>query len=174
MQYVEVAGRAVLVIVFALALAGKVSSRSAWAAFVASLRRMDVVGEAWMRAAAVATVVAEAAIVVLALVPVRPAGTAAFVLAAGLLGALTVAVARVVRRGAAVACRCFGVSDTPLSMQHVVRNLTLVVVAVLGLAGSLAGGAFQAPMVAVIALAGAVAGLLVTRWDDLAALMRTP
>ncbi|MEV8510871.1 hypothetical protein [Dactylosporangium sp. NPDC051484] len=60
MQYVEVAGRAVLVVVFASALAGKVSGRSAWLAFVASVRRMNVVGEAWTRAAAVATVGAEA------------------------------------------------------------------------------------------------------------------
>lgn len=172
MQYIEVAVRAVLVVVFALALAGKVSSRSAFAAFVASLRRMNLVGEAWLRTAAVATVVAESAIVVLALVPVRLAATAASVLAAGLLGALTVAVAQVVRRGAAVPCRCFGASDTPLSMQHIARNLTLVVVAGLGVAGSLAGGSFQAPLVAVIALAGVVMGLLVTRWDDLVALMR--
>lgn len=161
-------------VVFALALISKVSSRSAWAAFVVSLQRMDVVASAWTRAAAVATVVAEAAIVMLALVPVRQAGTVAFVLAAGLLGALTAAIARVIRRRTAVPCRCFGASDTPLSMQHVARNLTLAVIAVLGLAGSLAGGGFQAPMVAVIALAGVLIGLLVTRWDDLAALMRVP
>lgn len=173
-QYVEVAGRAVVAVVFALALAGKVSSRSAWVEFLESLRRMDVIGTAWIRAGAVATVGAEAGIVVLALVPVRAAGTVAFTLAIGLLGALTAAVVRVVRRGAGVACRCFGASDTPLGRQHIARNLTLVVVAVLGLAGSLAGGTFQAPMVAIIALAGVVVGLLVTRWDDLAALVRVP
>jgi len=171
MRYVDVAARAVLVVVFALALGGKVSSGAAWQSFADSLRQMNILKPSLVRPSARATAVAEAAIVVLALVPLRAAGTAAFVLASGLLAVLTYAVARVVRRGAAVPCRCFGASDAPLSARHVVRNTTLLTVALLGLAGSLAAGALAAPMVAIVVASGLVAGLLLARWDDLAALV---
>ena len=171
MQYVDVAVRTLLAVMLAVAVTGKVSSRSNWAAFVASLRDMKIIGESWTRAAAIATVFTETAITVLALVPVRAAGTAAFVVATGLLGALTIAVAVVVRGGTAVTCRCMGASDTPLGMHHVVRNTALVAISLLGLAGSLAPGGFQAPMVAIAAMAGLFVGLLITRWDDLATLV---
>jgi len=173
MQYVEIAARALFAVVFAVAVASKVSSRSNWVDFVASLRTMRVIRRSWTREAAIATVLAETAIIVLALVPVRAAGTSAFVVAAGLLGVLTLAVAVVVRRGTTVTCRCMGASDTPLGMHHVARNSALIAAALLGLAGSLAPGGFQAPMVAAAAFAGLFLGLLVTRWDDLATLVRS-
>ncbi|MBL7260293.1 MauE/DoxX family redox-associated membrane protein [Paractinoplanes lichenicola] len=174
MQYVEIAARALLAVVFAVAVAGKVSSRSNWVDFVASLHTMKIIRRSWIREAAVATVLAETAIVVLALVPVRAAGTSAFVVAAGLLAVLTLAVTVVVRRGTTVTCRCLGASDTPLGLRHVARNSALVAVALLGLVGSLTPGGFQAPMVAAAASAGLFLGLLVTRWDDLATLVRSP
>jgi Methylamine utilisation protein MauE len=173
MQYAEIAARALFAVVFTVAVAGKVSSRSNWTDYVASLRTMRVVRGSWTREAAIATVLAETAITVLALVPVRAAGTSAFVLAAGLLGVLTVAVAVVVRRGTTVRCRCLGASGTPLGMHHVARNAALVAAALLGLAGSLSTGGFQAPMVAAAAFAGLFIGLLATRWDDLATLVRS-
>ncbi|SEG95342.1 hypothetical protein SAMN05444920_10943 [Nonomuraea solani] len=170
MQYVDVAGRALLITVFALALVSKVSSRAAWSAFVRSTRSMRVVGDGLAPAAAVATAAAEAGVIVLAAVPVRWAGSAAFVLATGLLGCLTVAVVLVVRRGAQVPCRCFGATETPMGTPHVVRNLLLVATALLGLAGSLVGGSFDPALTVVIALFGAVLGLLMARWDDLVSL----
>ncbi|CAG6392501.1 hypothetical protein NMG29_13930 [Streptomyces cocklensis] len=172
MQYVDVAGRLLLITVFALALAGKVSSRDAWQEFVQSVRSMAVIDRGKAPAAAVATAAAEAAVVVLAVIPLRLAGTAAFLLAAGLLGCLTVAVAKVVRRGAAVPCRCFGASQTPLGVAHVVRNLILVATALLGLAGSLAHGHLDVAFCAVVAVFGAGLGLLMARWDDLVSLLR--
>ncbi len=167
------ASRLLLLTVFALALAGKISGRKAWGAFVQSIHAMSVVAPSRAAAAAVATAVAEASIVVLAAVPVRWAGTAAFALAAGLLACLTLAVVRVIRRGAAVPCRCFGPSETPLGAQHVTRNLVLIAVALAGLAASFAGGPLDPPLAAVVAVFGAALGLLMSRWDDLVSLLRT-
>ncbi|WP_157546376.1 MauE/DoxX family redox-associated membrane protein [Hamadaea tsunoensis] len=171
MQYVDVAARLILVTVFALAFASKVAGRAAWAAFVKSLRDMAVVPERLVPAAAVAAAAAEAAVVLVALVPVRVAGTVAFVLAAGLMAALTLAVTAVVRRGAAVACRCFGATTAPLGTAHIVRNALLLGVSLLGLAGSFVDGSVQWGLAAIVGLFGLVIGFVVTRWDDLAALV---
>ncbi|MEV1171780.1 MauE/DoxX family redox-associated membrane protein [Nonomuraea sp. NPDC049784] len=173
MQYVDVASRLLLLTVFALALGSKISSRGAWSEFVASTRAMAVVDDAKVPVAAAATAVAEAGVIALAVLPFRWAGSAAFVLAAGLLGCLTVAVTMVVRRGAAVPCRCFGASKTPLGVEHVVRNLILVVVALLGLAGSLVSGSYDPGFSVVAGVFGAALGLLMARWDDLVSLLRT-
>jgi hypothetical protein len=172
MQYVDVASRLLLLTVFAFALAGKVSSRRAWSEFVESIRAMAVLDAPKVPPAAAATAVAEAGVIVLAVIPLRWAGSAAFILAAGLLGCLTVAVAIVVRRGAAVPCRCFGASETPLGVPHVVRNLVLVATALLGLAASLVNGSFDVGLCVVVAVFGAALGLLMARWDDLVSLLR--
>jgi hypothetical protein len=174
MQYVDVASRLLLLTMFTLALASKISSRGAWGEFVESTRAMAVVGEARVQAAAVVTAIAEGAVIVLAALPLRWAGSAAFVIAAGLLGCLAIAVAMVVRRGKSVTCRCFGASQTPLGVSHVVRNVLLVVIALLGLAGSLVSGSFDPFLTAVVGVFGAVLGLLVARWDDLVSLLVTP
>jgi hypothetical protein len=171
-QYVDVASRLLLLTVFVLALAGKVSGRGAWDEFVASIGKMAVIDTSKAPMAAVATTVAEAGVVVLAVVPLRWAGSASFVLAAGLLGCLTLAVLRTVRRGTAVPCRCFGASDTPLGMPHVVRNALLVVVALAGLAASFVSGPFDVGLAVVVAVFGAALGLLMARWDDLVSLLR--
>ncbi|MEV0385475.1 MauE/DoxX family redox-associated membrane protein [Nonomuraea sp. NPDC050643] len=172
MQYVDVAGRALLITVFVLALVSKVSSRGAWSAFVRSTRAMAVIPDKLAPPAAAATAAAEAGVIVLAAVPVRWTGSAAFVLATGLLGCLTVAVVLVVGRGAAVPCRCFGATETPMGAPHVIRNLILLATALLGLAGSLVSGSFDPAFTVVVGLFGAVLGLLMARWDDLASLLR--
>ncbi|GAA3246412.1 MauE/DoxX family redox-associated membrane protein [Nonomuraea helvata] len=173
MQYVDVASRLLLLTVFALALGSKVSSRSAWNEFVRSIRTMAVIDNAKAPAAAVATAVAEAGVIVLAVIPLRWAGSLSFVLAAGLLGCLTVAVIMVVRRGAAVPCRCFGASTTPLGVEHVVRNGILIAIALLGLGASLVNGSFEPGFGIVAGVFGAVLGVLMSRWDDLVSLLRT-
>ncbi|MFI7464923.1 MauE/DoxX family redox-associated membrane protein [Nonomuraea sp. NPDC049646] len=172
MQYVDVACRLLLLTVFALALASKVTSRTAWREFVESVRAMRVARGEAARPVAVAAAVAEALVVVLAAIPLSWAGTAAFVLAAGLLACLTVAIVLVVRRGAAVTCRCFGASTTPMGVPHVVRNLVLLAVALLGLAGAAAAQPADLALAAIVGVFGAVAGLLMSRWDDLTALLR--
>ncbi|TDD11934.1 methylamine utilization protein MauE [Nonomuraea deserti] len=172
MQYVEVASRLLLVTVFAFALAGKVRGRRAWAGFVESLSEMAVIGRAVVPAAAVAVIAAEAAVIVLVLLPPGGAATAGFALAAVLLSCFTLAVGAVARRAAPVPCRCFGASETPVGVPHVVRNLILVTASLLGLVGSLTNGSVDPVLGSVAGILGAVLGLLMARWDDLAALLR--
>jgi methylamine utilization protein MauE len=176
MRYVEVATRALLAVVFVTALAGKVSGRASYRAFLRSLRQMDVVPAAALRPAAATTVVAEAAAVVLLLVPAGWSGAAGLALAGTLLATFTVVVARTVGRGRRAPCRCFGASDTPLGRQHVVRNVALTAVAAVGLAAAASAGEPQpvAAGVGVAGCAGLLIGVLVAALDDLTALYRSP
>lgn len=172
MPYVEVASRLLLATVFAIALAGKVSSRAAWTAFEESLRAMAVVPAPRVALAAKGSVATETAIVVLLLVPARAAGMAGFVLAAGLLAVFTYAITTVVRRKQAISCRCFGASTTPLSVRHIVRNSALIAVALLGAVATAGTTAAQLPAAVLAGVVGAVIGMLVAVLDDLVALLR--
>ncbi|MEU0572530.1 MauE/DoxX family redox-associated membrane protein [Nonomuraea sp. NPDC005983] len=169
MSYVEVGCRVLLVTVFALALWSKVSGREPWARFVRSVRDMTP----WRsNAVPVAVAAGEAAVIVLAATPLRWAGALGFALAAVLLGCFAVATALVVRRGAAVPCRCFGASETPMGWAHVIRDLVLIALAALGLAASTAFGLADMGMAVISGVSGAALGLLITRTDDLASLLR--
>ncbi|MFJ6195515.1 MauE/DoxX family redox-associated membrane protein [Micromonospora sp. NPDC092111] len=174
MRYLEVGTRALLAVVFVAALVGKVSGRASYAAFVRSLRQMDVVPVRVVRPAAAATVVAEAMVVLLLLVPARWGGIAGSVLAGVLLAAFTAAVLATVRRGRRAPCRCFGASDTPLGWRHVVRNLGLTAAAALGLAASVSSGELQLAAASLAVFAGLLAGALVAALDELVALFRSP
>jgi methylamine utilization protein MauE len=170
--YVEVACRLLLATVFGIALAGKVSSRAAWVAFEDSLREMNVVPDGRVAVAARGSAAAESAIVIGLLIPFTPVGVAAFVLAAGLLAVFTYAVATVVRRKQAIPCRCFGTSSTPLSGHHVVRNIALIAVALLGAVATTETNPAQLPAAVLAGVIGAVIGMLVAALDDLVALLR--
>ncbi|MEU5866925.1 MULTISPECIES: MauE/DoxX family redox-associated membrane protein [unclassified Nonomuraea] len=168
MLYVAVGCRVLLVIVFAVALASKVSGREAWRRFATSVTDMTT----WRSPAVPFAVAAgEAAVIVLTAVPLGWAGAAGFTLAAVLLGGFTVATLLVMRRGAAVPCRCFGASETPLGVPHVVRNLVLVSLAVLGLVATAGSGAADVGIAVLAGLLGAALGVLFTRWDDLVSLV---
>jgi hypothetical protein len=52
--------------------------------------------------------------------------------------------------------------------------VVLLVVALLGLAASLVDGSFDPALGAIAGVFGAVLGLLITRWDDLASLLVSP
>lgn len=172
MPYVEVACRLLIATVFAIALVGKVSSAAAWKAFEDSLREMDVVPAGRVAVAARGSVATEFAIVACLLIPATAAGIAGFVLAAGLLAVFTWAITTVVRRKQAVACRCFGVSPTPLSGRHIVRNVSLIAAALLGAVATTETAAAQLPAAILAGVTGAVIGMLVAALDDLAALLR--
>jgi hypothetical protein len=169
-RYLEVVCRALLASVFVVAVVNKVASRAAWLDFVRSLRELRQLPEAVVRPAAVATVTVEALVAVLLLVPVRTAGILGFALAAGLLGAFTVVIGRALARGNRAPCRCFGASSTPLGRPHVVRNLTLICVALLGLAGLSAGAAIDPGYAVLAGITGLVLGILTTAAEDIVAL----
>jgi hypothetical protein len=147
MGYVEVAARLLVATVFAVALAGKVGSGRAYRAFVDSLLQMRVVPVRAARPAAAASVAAEVAV-------------------------FAVAIAISLRGGNRAPCRCFGASATPLGRRHIVRNTVLVVIALAGLASAAGGSAVAVPGAVVAGGAGLVSGILVTAYDDIAALFQ--
>jgi hypothetical protein len=169
--YVELACRALLVGVFAVSLAGKLRGGGAYADFRRSVVQWRVLSRGWSTAAAAGAAVGEAG-VVLFLAPPWP-GWLGFALAGALLTAFTAGISLALRRGRAAVCRCFGVSAAPLSAAHVVRNLLLLGVCVIGTVGA-SGSTGAAPTVpgsAMALLVAAVGVLFVVRFDDVVALM---
>jgi hypothetical protein len=165
-HYLDLACRALLTTVFVVAVAGKIRP-AAFAAFVGSLRPIRWIPQHARRPVAVATVLAEATSVALLWIP--PAVPAGYLLGALTLVAFTATLAVNLRQGATLRCRCFGYDAGPVRGSHIARNLVLMAVAALGLAAAVtAGPAATAAAVAIALAAGALAGLLVTRWDDLA------
>ncbi|NEA35962.1 hypothetical protein G3I17_30575 [Streptomyces sp. SID13031] len=134
------------------------------------------------RPAARAVVVSELALTVLLLISAAAVVNAALVPvaviahagAAAVLLAFTVAIVLTLRRGGRQPCRCFGAKATPLGPAHIVRNVLLLVVAFGGLATLSGSHSIEPAGAALAGVAGLVAGLLVTRFDDLTDLFRTP
>jgi hypothetical protein len=164
--YAEIAVRAVLVIVFAVAVVGKVRQPRE---FVASLRGFGVLPSSAVRPVAAVVAVLEVATVVLLLVPA--ALVAGYALAAGLLAGFAGAMAVSLRRGARPVCRCFGGRGAAVGPVHVGRNAGLVAAAVAGAVMSMVDGAALEPGPVVLAAAtGVVVAAIVVRLDDLVAL----
>ncbi|MEV6522568.1 MauE/DoxX family redox-associated membrane protein [Longispora sp. NPDC051575] len=172
MQYLALAARCLLGLVFLASVSTKVTGPAAYGAFVRSVRRMRLFPPALVAPVAAVVVVAEAAIVVLVAVPTVATALAGFAVAAGLLLAFAGGIALTVRRGTSTTCRCFGASTVPLGPAHVVRNLLLVAVAVVGGAAVLSGGSLRLGESLVAAVAGLVVGGLVTVMDDIRGLFR--
>ena len=132
---------------------------------------MRVVPARRVRVVAVAVAGAEAVVPVLLAVPAT--AVAGFGLAVLLLGAFTLAVGVVLRRGTAASCPCFGASAAPFGARHLVRNGALLAAGVLG-AVTVGEGSGQAGGVLLAVLTGAVLASLVARLDDLVALFVLP
>jgi hypothetical protein len=99
------------------------------AAFRDSLEPFGVAPER-RRAVAAGVIASEVLVVPLVLAP--PSAIAGFALGGVLLAVFAVAIARVVRAGLAVRCRCFGAEGAVLRVAHVWRNAALAGVAALG------------------------------------------
>ncbi|WP_413098690.1 MauE/DoxX family redox-associated membrane protein [Streptomyces sp. Inha503] len=171
MQYLVIAVRAMIGVVFLIAFLSKSAGRGRFTAFVESLPAMGVVPPRLVGPAAGAVVAAEGAVCALLIVEYDGVTVAGLALAAGLLSVFAAAIARTIRRGTGAACRCFGASAAPLGRRHLLRNVVLTAVAA---AAGLMTLADPAPATAtgalVAAVAGLVAGVLVTVLDDLAEL----
>jgi hypothetical protein len=89
--------------------------------------------------------------------------------AALLTSVLAAGIVAVIRRGTRARCACFGAaSGRALGMPHLARNIGLLVLLAVGLAGDQATHGRPTPAtIAAAAVAGVVMGLLVTHFDDL-------
>lgn len=158
MEFLSATCRAVLVVVFAAAVYGKARDLPG---FARSLVDSRLVGSRWRTWAAAGILTAEAATVLLLLLP----GRYGFAAASAVSAVLTAGVAVTVARGVKAPCLCFGASAEPLGPVHLARNAFLTCAGVLGLAAadSVAPAAW---------LTGAVVAVLLIRLDDLRSVFR--
>jgi len=172
LEHLDISLRCLIGVVFLAACIGKVGSRASWREFVASVAAMRVVPARLVPAAAYAVGLAEAAVVVLLLLP--PTGRLGHLLAVLLLVAFSGGIAVTLRRRTRVACRCFGAAGAPLGRRHLLRNGLLITAALVGVAVGGAGGGVAPAGVAVAGVAGVVLGLLFVRFDDIVELFVAP
>lgn len=164
--------RLLLAVVFVLAAASKARGRKSLAEFIQTLERFGF-PRSWAGVPlAVSVLLAEALAALLLLAAPRVGYALALVLFTG----FTAGIALALRRGEAVACRCFGASETPLGAAHLVRNGLLIAVTLSGAVSHWLGPGVPPPlgMSVIVGFVGALAGLFVTRWDDLVFLFQGP
>ncbi|MEW2357725.1 MauE/DoxX family redox-associated membrane protein [Spirillospora sp. NPDC029432] len=166
MDYLVLACRALIGLVLLFAAVSKLPG-AGFGPFTGTLRRAPLTAR-FARPLAAAVVGAEALIPVLLAVPATvPFGFAA---AAVLLSGFAVFVATA---PAGSSCRCFGRSDTPVGLRHLVRNAGLAAVAAAGAASGATGTGHPAGAAVALA-AGAAAALLVVHSDEIIGLFAGP
>jgi hypothetical protein len=172
-EYLSLALRVGLALIFLAALAGKLSGRQAVAAFGRMLSDLGV-PPGLLGPVGVALVAAEVSVVALA--PWGTTGLVGSLVAVVLLAALTGGVAAAVRRGSTASCRCFGSRGQRLGSIHVIRNATLTAMAaVAAMATTLADGRTLHPAGAGLSVAAAALGaLVIVYWEDLAVVVLGP
>jgi len=170
MGQVGVGCAALVAVVFGFAAVGKLRDRGAWADFVATTKQLMPGLPA--RPVAVVVVGGELVTTLLAVAAIAFRDTVvevlAFLGAVALLASFVSGIARVLRAGTAVRCRCFGSTGAVFGRTHLVRNGFLLVIAATGLASALVGGTVPLDATAFVAVAaGVLCGLLVAHWDEL-------
>ncbi|GAB1646593.1 MauE/DoxX family redox-associated membrane protein [Krasilnikovia sp. MM14-A1259] len=171
MQCFAIAVRCLITVVFLAAVVGKVATRAGFAAFVESVHALRLLPSPLVRPAALGTIAAEFAVLVLLWLPrFTVAGS---MLATAMLTGLAVAIVLALRRGVRAPCRCFGASVIPLGPRHVVRNTVLAGLALSGVvAGPPASTTMRPEWVVLGAAAGALAGGLIAALDGILALFQ--
>jgi methylamine utilization protein MauE len=168
---VVLACRWCLVAVFLVAAVAKFR---ALARFRASLRSLRLVPRRLVPAVAAGVVVTEVVVAVLLAVPVS--AWWGLVAAVALCAGLAAVPASALLRGQTVTCACFGSSRLPLGWWQLGRNVALLTVAALGVAGAAFAGPEIDPAGLPIALAAAAfVATLAVLTDHVAALfVRAP
>ncbi len=171
MLYLAVGCRAALAIVFLLAVTGKLAGRNSFREFTDSVAAMRVVPARAARPVAIASVTAEALVVLLAVSPAQVTAVAGCALAGLLSITFSGAIAVSLRRGNRAPCRCFGRSAAPLGPRHIARNAILLIVSAAGTATSLATGQMHTAAVVVAAGTGLFAGIVIAAYEEIAELL---
>jgi hypothetical protein len=161
-------------VTFLLSALSKVGTPTGLRMFAETLVQLRLAGPgryALVTAAAVGSVEALVAVVLL---PLGPGITRlAFLLAIVLLSAFSIVIIRSLRRHEPIACRCFGGSaPAPFSAVHLLRNAGLLLAAIVG---ALLADQESAPwqMWLIMAIPGAVCAFVVSRLDDIVSLFKT-
>lgn len=167
MTCVDHACRALLAVVFLLAVVGKAHSRTAFKTFAAGLADFSWLPASARRALAMATLLIETTASVLLAVAAPRLGA---LLALALLAVFTAAT---VQAGRTESCQCFGASNAPGGggmSTFLTRNALLATAALI--VGTLPTGSLSPAKEVTALITGAGAGALITRWDDLRYLFR--
>jgi hypothetical protein len=171
MQYLALACRTAIAVVFVMAIGGKTVGRRAFAEFTQSIVAMNAVPSGAAGIAARATVSAEALTVLLVILPARTTAVIGCALAASLMALFSGAIWRSLRRGDNAPCRCFGRSSTPLGRRHLARNGLLLLTSALGIGACLVDNPLQLAGSLVSLAAGLFFGLALAAFDDIAQLI---
>ncbi|WIY00819.1 hypothetical protein QRX60_43325 [Amycolatopsis mongoliensis] len=164
------ATRVLIGLVFAVAAVGKLAGRVRLAEFAASLAPLGRSPVGWLPIAAATAVVELAAAALVAFPATYRLGLG---LATAVLVVFCAAIARSMRLGRRVTCRCFGRSGAVLGPAHLVRNALLAAWAATALAVP-PGPALGLDTVAAAGLVGTFAAVVAITWDSLAGLVRGP
>ena len=167
MQYLALACRTAIAVVFLMAVGGKTIGRGAFAEFTRSIVAMNAVPKAAAGLAARATVSAELLTVLLVSFPARITAVIGSGLAALLMALFSGAIWRSLRRGDNAPCRCFGRSSTPLGRRHLVRNGLLLLTSALGIGASLVDNPLHVAAALVSLVAGLFVGVALATFDDI-------
>lgn len=163
-----------ITVVFAVALASKLRSRSDFAAFARSVPAFGI-RRSWTLPVALGTAILEASVVALLIsAPLADTARVGLWLSVGLLGVLTAGVVRSIRRGDNARCRCFGRTEIRLSARHGWRNGTLWLLATVSALADPDLTALSAEQWATALPAGALLSAGYLRLDDLIALFSAP
>jgi uncharacterized membrane protein YphA (DoxX/SURF4 family) len=172
MQWIALTGRVLLGVVFLVSVSTKLRRRRAFMEFADSVRALRLVPGGLVNPVAGIVVAGEVLIIALLATPVPALAELGFAVAAAMLALFTVAIVVNVRRQTNATCRCFGVSNTPLGGVHVVRNVGLFLVALLGGLAVRSTGGSEPDESIVAVVVGLVCGGLITVLDDMRALLR--
>lgn len=171
MFYLDAGTRALLLVVFLFAASSKVASRKVYEAFADSLNGFSWLPRRMRGLIPPGVIAVEAAAVASLAVPGFV--TLGFVLTAGMMLALSGAVAWSLHRGDQIRCLCFGSDAGPMGVAQLVRNVLLAGAAAVGLWAHVAArGTVPVAGVGVSAAVGIGVGLSIVRWDNLVSVLR--
>jgi hypothetical protein len=159
--------RILIAIVFCTSFATKVKSPPSYRAFTASVRGMTSLRSGAASFVTAAIVLGEGTVVICLVMPFAGGPITGFALAGLLLLCFGAAIWRSTSRSSRVPCRCFGLSNQPVSQVDLARNALLLAACVLGI---LSGTASQVPQSGarwfVTAFAALYSALLLINFDE--------
>lgn len=174
MDYLAVGLRSLVAAVFLFSSVSKLAGRAAFREFADSVGDLVPVPAFFRRPVAGFVVAAELAVVLLLVLPwgTPTVPVAGFAVAIGLLLAFTVGIVFAVLRGVRASCRCFGPSQTPLGLRHVIRNVIVMTATLVGAVAAPTAFTSHPAGLLIAVLGGVVVAVLVAVSDDIYALFQ--
>lgn len=163
--------RVVLIVVFIHSAIGKILSMSKWRSTIEDFGLSSPRISGWISIAVVVVEMLSAGLLVVG----RSVLLSGFILSAALLVAFTGILIHVIKSSTLISCNCFGQSDRPTTFWDVVRNLTLILLCVIGLVlVPRETSTLDSYVVVLITLVAVQAATVLTNLHDIAATLLRP